>query len=227
MFVNFGGGIMLLNKNNQKGATMMEALAVLTIISMLGMSIIKMIGSVFDMYNQSMITSEIKDLQKAITGKYQFNGTYKALFDGKSADQVAQTLCSEKLAPFKMCVNNKLFHSGKGAVTVEPVKIYNMSGGVIDNYGRYSILFDGLKNKTCMSIASINWAVKGSLILYKLEINKNKDFQGDSEKEALYKKTFDLPNNKTAETFVFPVKPEDVMGACSNKDDNSVKWTFF
>ena len=218
---------MFLYKNNQKGATMMEALAVLTITSMLGISIIKMIGSVFDLYYQSMITSEIKDLQKAITGKYEFDGTYKALFEGKTADQVSQTLCSEKLPPFKMCVDNKLVHSGKGAVTVEPVKTYNMNGNVVDDYGRYSIMFDGLKNKTCMSIASINWAVKGSLILYKMEINKNKDFQGDSEKESLYKKTFDLPNNKTAETFVFPVKPEDVMGACTNKDDNSVKWTFF
>ncbi len=214
---------MFLHKNSQKGATMMEALATLTVISMLGISIIKMIGAVFDMFNQSMISSEIRDLQKAITSKYQFDGTYKALFTGNADENI----CKDKLAPFKMCNNNKLIHSGKGSVVVEQAKVLDMNGNVVDANGRYSITFDGLKNKTCRTLASMNWSTKGSLILYKLELNKNKDFQGDATKEALYKKTFDLPNNKKEDSFVLPVNPSDISGACSNGDNNSIKWTFF
>ena len=186
-----------------------------------------MIGNVFDMYNQAMISSEIRDLQKNISGRYQFDGSYKNLFAGKNAEQISQKICEDRLAPFKMCVNGKIVHSGKGSVIIEPVKIYDMNGNVIDNYGRYSILFDGLKNKTCMNLASMNWSTKGALTLYKMELNFNKDFQGDSEKEKKYKVNFDLPNNKTADSLVFPVYPNNVSGACSNGDNNSIKWTFF
>ena len=62
---------MILDKNNQSGATMMEALGVLTIIVMLGVSVIKLVGNIFSMFNQAVVVSQIKDLQKVISERLQ------------------------------------------------------------------------------------------------------------------------------------------------------------
>ena len=92
---------MLLNKNNQNGNSLLEAMAVITVISMLSASAYKIISNAHGMFNMSMATSEIKDLQKAISGVYDFSGNYDELF----ADDVYKVLCEkDKSAPNQMCI---------------------------------------------------------------------------------------------------------------------------
>lgn len=49
---------------NQKGGTMVEAIAVISIMTVLGISAIKLIGGLFDGFKQNIVTSEIRELQK-------------------------------------------------------------------------------------------------------------------------------------------------------------------
>ena len=43
---------------NQKGGTMVEAIAVISIMTVLGISAIKLIGGLFDGFKQNIVTSE-------------------------------------------------------------------------------------------------------------------------------------------------------------------------
>ena len=53
-------------KSSQAGRSMIEMLGVLGIISVIATSIITVVSKVFDKYKQSIITTQIRDLQKNI-----------------------------------------------------------------------------------------------------------------------------------------------------------------
>ena len=55
---------------NQKGGTMVEAIAVISIMTVLGISAIKLIGGLFDGFKQNIVTSEIRELQKNVSARY-------------------------------------------------------------------------------------------------------------------------------------------------------------
>lgn len=134
------------DKNNQKGATMMEMMGVLTIIILLSVSAIQLIGSIFNMFRESLVANEVKDLQKAITDRYRFEGNYRRLFEENS--DVEAFLCESKMAPFQMCSDGDLFHRMGGEVSVVAWD---------DEYDKYSIIFYDMPKKACVRAGEINW----------------------------------------------------------------------
>lgn len=211
----------MLNKNNQKGATMMEMLGVLTIIVMLGISAIKLIGNIFDMFKQNLVVNEVKDLQKVISERYKFEGNYKELLENKTPEQVTAFLCAEKMAPYQMCSNGLLHHRMGGAVWVMPIVNYDADGNAVTDYSKYALVFWGLSDKTCINAAQINWYTQQKSDIFKMLINS-----GVEDKEL----SVDMPYNMAEGSRIFPVNPADVMRACSNGDDddkNTIEWVFF
>ena len=204
-------------KNNQNGATMMEALGVLTIIVMLGVSSIKLIGNIYGLFTQSLVINEIKDLQKVISDRYRFEGNYRELFDGKTPEQTSAFLCSEKMAPFQMCVGNLMYNKMGGRIWVLPVEYLDGEGSSYEDYTKYAMIFEGLSDRACVSAAQINWITKQKTDVFSMIIN------GGTEKELIV----DLPYNQQEGTVSFPVLPTDVLEACNYNDNNQIEWIFF
>lgn len=208
-----------LNKNNQKGSTMIEALGVLTIIVMLGVSSIKLIGNIMGMFKQSLVTSEIRDLQKAISERYRFEGNYKSLLEGKEPEQIVEYLCDEKIAPNQMCANDKMYHRMGGPVWVMPIVVgSDADGNDVYDYSKYAVTFWNLTDRACVNVAEINWRNKDRSDIYKLIINPREDN---------FRKTFDLPQNLQEGSPGFPVSVSEAMKGCKNDDSNNVEWVFF
>ena len=149
-------------KNNQKGSSLLEALAVLTIISMLATSVIKVISNAYGVLKQSMVISEIRDLQKSISGVYNYSGTYKSLFE----DDYYKILCeTDKSIPNQMCI--------KDGATYKLVN--RLSGNVIltpsADFTSYSIKVDGLSRKNCLEVVETSWVDRKKVDIYQLNIN--------------------------------------------------------
>ncbi|MBE6444018.1 MAG: hypothetical protein E7020_05060 [Alphaproteobacteria bacterium] len=203
-------------KNNQDGATMLETLGVLTIVIMLGISSIKLIGNIMAMFKQSMVVSEIQDLQKAITDRYKFEGSYKSLFEGRSDEDIVQYLCENKIAPFQMCSGDRMYHRMGGAVWVVPSGYYEDDVFVAD-YNKYAMTFYKLTDKTCLLAAQINWNKQKTSSIFKMIINSDK----------VNKLVVDVPYNMQTGSKTFPADVSDITKACSYDDNNTIEWVFF
>lgn len=97
---------------NQKGGTMVEAIAVISIMTVLGISAIKLIGGLFDGFKQNIVTSEIRELQKNVSARYSVDGHYGNL-------GTVATLVKEKVVPNQMLANGKIYHRLGGEVLIE------------------------------------------------------------------------------------------------------------
>lgn len=212
---------MFLYKNNQKGATMLETLGVLTIVVILGVSSIKLIGSIFSMFKQSMVSNEIRDLQQAISGRYKFEGNYKEIFEGKNPlteqNKIAEFLCNEKLVPNQMCGGDVLYHRMGGRVWILP-EVKNDGTLETDNYDKYTVEFLGLTDRACLNIAQINWNTQKKTNIYSMIINENNN---------AYKVKFTVPINIDGGSKGFPASINDIMKSCSYDDNNSIRWVFY
>ena len=191
-------------KNNQKGSSLLEVLAILTIVSMLTISVMKIITNVYALLKQNMIVSEIKDVQKAISGVYNFSGNYELLF--KDVDY-RKILCeTDKSIPNQMCIrdgddNYSIKHRSSGLVTISP----------IDNYKSYSIKVEGLNKKNCIGLAEVNWVDRKRVDIYRLDINGS---------DVAY---FPKRGNKE-----FPLAVTTIFEKCSeNGDKNTVTLYFY
>lgn len=208
---------MIFLKNNQNGATMMEALGVITILVILGVSSIKLIGTIYGLFTQNIVVNEIKDLQKVISERYRFEGNYKELFENKTPEQTAAFLCDKKMAPFQMCVNGLIYNKMGGEVWILPVENFDSEGSSYKDYTKYAMRFMKLSNRACLSAAQINWATKQKSDVFKMIINSG------TAKELVA----DLPYNQQEGSVVFPVLPQDIIKACDNNDNNQIEWIFF
>ncbi len=208
---------MIFIKSNQVGATMMEALGVLTILILLGISSIRLIGNIYNMFRQSLVVNEVRDLQKVISDRYKFEGNYKELFEGKTPEETAKFLCDEKMAPFQMCSDGLLYHRMGGKVWVMPVENVDSDGNSYNDYSKYALSFWKMTDRTCLNAAQINWNTQQKSDVYKMIINSG------TSKELVV----DLPYNKQDGSVLFPVLPDQIIKACDNDDDNQIEWVFF
>ena len=201
---------MFLSRLNQKGSSMVEMLGVLAVVSMLGISVIKLVGNVMDMFKQNLVANEVRDLQKAISGRYKFEGNYKELFEGKTEDETINFLCSNKMAPFKMCNGSSLKHSMGGAVRISCFLV----SGVCD-YTKYVLSFENLSDRTCINVAQINWFSKQKSDIYDIFVNE--ELVGV------------LPHNKTPDSDeeILPLSTKSILETCNRKGENIVTWTFY
>ncbi len=207
---------MLLQKNNQIGATMVEMLGVLTIVTMLGVSAIKLVGNLMGMFKQNLVVNQIRDLQKSISGRYRFEGNYETLLKNKTAEEVEQYLCSSKLAAYDVCLDGKLIHRMGGKMWVTPAKEYDAAGNVVEDYSKYVLDVWGLTDRACISAAQINWYQQNKSDVYRMVINAGK---GNSL-------VVNMPYNAEEGSSTFPVSANQAMKACKG-DDNDIQWVFF
>ncbi len=192
-------------KTHQKGATMLEALATLMIISVLSISGIRLIGSLFAMFRQNVVANEIKEIKKSIQDRFAYAGDYREL-EGKSANEVAEMLLEEKVIPNQMSVNGKIYHRLGGEVTIE-LSDYSDTGLYFD------VTFKDLTTQGCLNLSQIDWVINQNSDLMRLIIND---------------KTFVLPvgNNKDKTEGVLPVPMSEAVKACKSSSDNDITWTF-
>lgn len=208
---------MILCKNNQIGATMLETLGVLTIVTMLGISVIKLVGNVFDIFKQNLVVNEVRDLQKTISGRYRFEGNYQELLKDRTPEEVTQFICNEKMAPFQMCIDGLLYHRMGGQVWIMPVENFDSEGNSTIDYSKYALTVWDLSDRTCLNAAQINWYTQQKSDVYKMIINSGTPQQ----------LVVDLPHNLQEGSQLFPVPADLVMRACNNDGGNTIEWVFF
>ena len=220
---------MILTKNNQKGSTMMETLGVLSIFVMLGAGAISLIGNIWNLFKQSMVVNEARDLQKAISDSYRAEGNYYKLFHDKdnewsssNEEAASKPLCVEKIAPFQMCSDNKLRHRLGGKVYVSPVLVDEESDNCV-KCEKYMLTFTSLTKKACVALAQINWYTQKKSDIYQMRINY------ESEGEGL---VVCLPGNNddscSEDKNIYNFSRNDAMGACNKSgNDNQIDWIFF
>lgn len=196
---------------NQMGSSMIEMLGVLSVAGMLGYGVLKIIGTVHNLFIQNMIVSEAHDLQKKISERYSFEGVYDTtLFSGRTCegeDEVAEYICQQKLAPTQMCSNKKLRHRGGG-----DVKICQSE----DGNDKYVMTFYGLPKTACVSLVQSDWYTRKKSYIYSMVVN------GENG-TTIYSNY--IPGNHGDN--VFPVSAAKAMAICNNEDDNTVQMTFF
>ena len=194
---------MLFNKIDQKGSSLMEALAFISIISMLSVSAFKVISKANETFKMSMATSEIKELQKSISGVYDYLGDYNELFKD---DNTYKILCeTDKSVPNQMCIKK-----GSGYA------LRHRLGGDVEiakssDAKSYLIKFKGLTKKNCVSMTQINWLERKKISIYQLDIN---------DTAIAY---FPKRGEKG-----FPISTAASFAGCNKKDrDNVITWYFY
>lgn len=184
---------------NQKGNTMMEALAAISVVTVLAVAAVKLMGGLFDMFKQNMIVNEVQEVQKNISARYRLEGNYSEL-----AGMDAQKLKEELLVPSQMVVNGTLVHRLNGAVEIAP-------SALGDEY--FDITFKDLTTRSCMNMSQINWTGNQATDLFQIKINDN---------------TFKLPINgvKFGDENALPVTVKKAADSCKDGLVNDITWTF-
>ena len=216
---------MILNKNNQKGSTMMEALGVLTIYILLGAAGLGIVSNIWNLFKRNMAVNEARDIHKAISESYKTEGNYGKLFEGTSAtaaENSAKNLCVEKIAPFQMCFGGSggdyaLRHRLGGSVQV--VFADEDEGAENPKYNKYKLIFEGLSKKACMELAQINWFTQKGPNIYCMEFN-------DSKKACLSASSSCNTVSSPCSYSLYGFSTSNAAEVCS-EDSNTISWTFF
>lgn len=145
-------------KSSQAGRSMIEMLGVLGIISVIATSIITVVSKVFDKYKQSIITTQIRDLQKNIRTMYSATADYRDL----SKNNTVEMLIKERAVPPNMVMNGKLYHAYGGAVELTGTQY------------TYSITFKAVKREGCIDLLGLSWTVNDTSDLIELITPKDK-----------------------------------------------------
>ena len=193
-----------MNNKSQSGRTMVEVLAVLSILGVLFTSVMMTVNSMYDKFKSSNSVTQIRDLRKGINNRYAALGIYTGLS--------SKILIDERLAPAQMAHGQKLLHSYQGEV--------KLAVGNTGGTGRsYKITFPNLPYKNCVELATINWEVEATATLVSISINKT---------------TFTWQVNKTSASGVtqaasptaLPVTMGKASTACKTGNKNEITWEF-
>lgn len=187
-------------KTEQKGSTMLETLAAISIVTVLGISVISLIGKMFDMFKQNIIEDEIKEVHKLITQRYRLEAVYSEL-DSLSVEDFAK----QKLVPSQMIAGDKLLHKLNDEVIIE-------TSDLGDEF--FDVTFKGLPKRTCINLALINWNANQTSDLFQIKIEET---------------TFKLPipqnNVEFGDDDALPMDATKAAEACES-NDNTITWTF-
>lgn len=144
-----------MRKTDQSGASMIEMLSVLAIISVVATGIMATVAKIYDRYQQSAITTQIRDLQKNIRVRFSAMSDYRDL----SKNNAVERLIKERVIPSDMASNGKLFHAYNGEV--------ELSGTQYD----YTIKFSDIKRNGCVDLLGLSWTVNDTSDLIRLKAN--------------------------------------------------------
>ena len=187
-------------ESDQKGTTMMEAIAAISVVTVLSVAAVKLIGNMYEMFRQNMVANEIREIQKNITARYRLEGNYAEL----SSEMTPQKMKDEQLIPSQMLVNGEIVHRLNGEVTIE-------TSSLGDDF--FDVTFYKLSLRTCMNLSQINWSSTEGADVFQLKINNN---------------TFKLPINgvKFGDNNALPITVKKASESCSNDENNVITWTF-
>ncbi len=185
-------------KSNQKGTTMMEAIAAISVVTVMAVGVIKLIGGMFESFKQNMIENEIQEVQKRIVSRYRLEGNYANI------PTTVEKIKEEQLVPAQMYANNKLIHRQNGEVTIATSTLGS-------DY--FDVTFKGLSVRSCVNLSQINWNNGQNSDLLQLKINT---------------KTFVLPvgNVSAGDDNALPMTMQKAVDSCKSGDDNVIIWTF-
>ena len=155
-------------KNMQKGATMIEVIAVLGIIAMIAVGFYGVSSRVFDKFLQSKATSQLRELQKNLRNRFAVAADYSEL----SSSGIAEKLINERVIPYNMVRGGTISHAYGG-----PVEITGKDGA-------YKIKFSNIKKSGCVELLMIDWAVDNTSDLAEISAG-GKTFTWKSTNAAL------------------------------------------
>lgn len=188
-------------KTEQKGNTMLEALAAISIVTVLGISAISLIGKMFDMFKQYVIEEEIKEIHKLITQRYRLEAVYSELDDLTVAD-----LKEQKLVPSQMVVGDEMLHKLNGKVSIK-------TSSLGEEF--FDVKFEGLPKRTCINLSLINWNANQTSELFQIKINDDEIFM-----LPIYQNNISFESEKA-----LPINTKKAIRACK-EDENTIVWTF-
>lgn len=184
-------------KDNQQGATMMEAIAVISVVTVMTVAAVKLIGGMFEAFKQNMIENEIQEVQKNVVSRYRLEGDYATI------PAEASKIKEEGLVPSQMVVGNKLMHRQNGEVEIKQSTL---------GKDYFDITFKDLPNRSCVNLSQINWNNGQNSDLYQLKIND---------------KLFTLPAGTDAPgDDNLPMNIKKATGSCKSGSKNVITWTF-
>jgi len=195
---------MMMYKKSQLGRTLVEMLAVLSVLGAFTASVFTLIGNVTDKYKSSIILTQVREIRKAINSRYAALGIYTGL--------TTDILAKERLVSSNMIHNGKIYHAFKKEVSVA----VGNTGGT----GRsFFINFIGLPAQNCVDLALIDWATDNTAVLVGIRIN-DKTFTWQENK-------VDASGNfiKPADT-ALPLTLLKVSKACVSGENNKITWEF-
>lgn len=141
-------------KDCQKGATMIEMIGVMGVISMITVGIFATVSKIYDRYHQTAIVTQIRDLQKNIQTRYATASDYRDL--AKSG--IMKTLIAERVIPFSMVSGDEVYHAYRGEVKLSGTQ-YN-----------YTITFSDIKKAGCVDLVTMDWTVNNTSDLIELKV---------------------------------------------------------
>ncbi len=191
--------------SDQNGATMMETLAVLSVITILGIGILGIISNVMSKFKQSMTVGQIQELQKNITERYAVEGKYDQL--GTNA-----TLIAEKVIPASMISGDQLYHRLGGKVIISKDEVFNS-----DDY--YNVTFFGLNKMACIDILQVNWVKRQNSDMVAISVNAETLF-------LLPYGNYEAMTSAEGTVVKLPVTFDKASAACTSDTANDITWVF-
>ena len=184
-------------KCNQQGATMMEAIAVISVVTVMTVAAVKLIGGMFEAFKQNMIENEIQEVQRNVVSRYRLEGDYASI------PTEVEKIKKEGLVPAQMIAGNKLMHRQNGEVEIKQSTLGK-------NY--FDITFKDLPVRSCINLSQINWSNGQNSDLYQLKIND---------------KLFTLPvGTDAAGDSNLPMNIKKAADSCKSGGKNVIIWTF-
>lgn len=192
----------------ERGATMVEMMGVISIIGIVGMGVWTLINSARARYRLSQGVLQLQSLEKGISRFYASAGKY----DGLAEDGAIKELIDNHILPPGMNAgDNTLRHAFGGSVEIKNVKYSN-----IDEYGSssdsFSITFKDLGRNECFEMLTVVWPQSDAANLVSIAAG-GKTFVWPS---------YSSTNNSAS---VLPVSAADAMSICQDAPKD-ISWEF-
>ena len=198
----------MMRYENQKGYTLLEAIAVMAIISIVASTIVATMGRMYDRYKTSRLTSQIVELQKAIDQRFASAESYRDLGNKLIKD--------ENLAPGDIDFETQALTEDEIEEGVQPnVSMRHKYGGTISvttsgaNPLEYQITFTNVPQIPCVELAMQDWEKNQSSDLIYMTVNNTRlEWIGENQDN------------------IMPISVVRARNLCDSEKENTLTWVF-
>ncbi|MBR1649444.1 MAG: hypothetical protein IJ689_07615 [Alphaproteobacteria bacterium] len=192
------------NAGSQKGYTLIESIAFIAIISMVAISIIKVINSMMDRYKVSRVNSQVVELQRAISNRFSASANYSTLNNA--------LLKRENLAPGDVhWVDDTMYNKFDGQITVNGT--YSSTVQMIKSGEAFEIQFQNLPKNACVELVTQDWQNNQYAHLATMIVNGKwcywRTYPNAAYKDCMMPLSYTLANSR-----------------CSSTQSNTIRWIF-